>query len=220
MIKKVRLKMNSEYSELFMFMAIMFITCLLMSNILAAKLLKVGIYSVTAGVLVFPISYIINDIFSEIYGYEKTKKVILLGFIMNIFMVSILSLAIALPAPTWFENGEAFKLILGSTPRTCFASLMAYLLGSLVNSKVLVDMKNNQKNKFGVRAIVSTIFGELTDSIIFVFIAFWGSISSHRIISMILIQVIFKTLYEFICLPITTIILKKVKLYEQSKVIL
>ena len=215
MLKKSLEKNNCKYSELFLFLSIVFITCLLISNILAAKLLKIGSYSVTSGVLVFPISYIINDIFSEIYGYEKAKKVILFGFIMNIFMVLVFSLAIALPAPIWFENSDAFKLILGSTPRTCFASLMAYLFGSLVNAKVLIKMKKNEKNRFGVRAIVSTIFGEFTDSLIFVFIAFFGSISISQIISMILIQVIIKTLYEFICLPITSVLVKKIKLYEQ-----
>lgn len=210
------LKKDTTYSDLFMYMSIIFVVCLLVSNILAAKLLKIGNYSVTAGVLVFPISYIINDIFSEVYGYDKTKKIIIFGLIMNVFMVLVLSFAIILPAPIWFENNEAFKVILGSTPRTCLASLMAYLFGSLVNAKVLVKMKKNAKGKFGIRAIVSTIFGELTDSLIFVFIAFFGKISLLQIISMILIQVIFKTLYEMFCLPITTIIVKKVKNYEES----
>lgn len=214
--KRDLLKKGTTYSDLFMYMSIIFVVCLLVSNILATKLLKIGNYSVTAGVLVFPISYIINDIFSEVYGYEKTKKVIIFGLIMNIFMVLVLSLAIVLPAPVWFENNEAFKTILGSTPRTCLASLMAYLFGSLVNAKVLVKMKKNAKGKFGIRAIVSTIFGELTDSLIFVFIAFFGKISLLQIVSMILIQVIFKTLYEMLCLPITTVIVKKVKNYEES----
>lgn len=214
--KRNLLKKGTTYSDLFMYMSIVFVVCLLVSNILAAKLLKIGNYSVTAGVLVFPISYIINDIFSEVYGYEKTKKVIIFGLIMNVFMVLVLSLAIVLPAPVWFENNEAFKTILGSTPRTCLASLMAYLFGSLVNAKVLVKMKKNIKGKFGIRAIVSTIFGELTDSLIFVFIAFAGKISLIQIVSMILIQVILKTLYEALCLPVTTIFVKKVKNYEEN----
>ena len=93
---------------------------------------------------------------------------------------------------------------------------MAYLFGSLVNAKVLVKMKKNAKGKFGIRAIVSTIFGEFTDSLIFVFIAFIGKIPFIQIISMILIQVIFKTLYEIICLPVTTVCVKKVKNYEEK----
>lgn len=134
---------------------------------------------------------------------------------MNLFMVLIFSLAIILPSPEWFQNNDAFKIILGSTPRNCIASLMAYLFGSLVNSKVLVKMKGQNNNKFGVRAVVSTLFGELTDSLIFVFIAFVGNLDIQQMITMILTQVIVKTLYEVICLPLTTFVVKKVKKYEK-----
>lgn len=205
---------KTTYSELFLTLSIVFVTCLLMSNVLAAKLLKIGAYSITAGALVFPISYIINDVFSEIYGFEKTKKVIYVGFLMNIFMVLIFSLAIFLPAPVWFENSDAFALIIGTTPRVCVASLVAYLFGSLINAKVLVKLKRNEKNKFGIRAVVSTLCGEFIDSLLFVTIAFIGNVPVNEIISMIIVQVMLKTLYEVVCLPITSIIVKKVKKYE------
>ena len=202
------------YSEPFLYMSIIFVCCLLISNILASKILSVGSnFSITAGALVFPISYIINDIFAEVYGYEKTKKVIIFGFIMNLFMSLIFTLAIYLPAPIWYQNSEAFKTILGSTPRVFIASLFAYLLGSLINAKTMVVMKTNN-NKFGVRAILSTIFGELTDSIIFVFIAFIGSLTIKQIFIMIITQVVLKTLYEILCLPITIRVIDKVKKYE------
>ena len=203
------------YSEPFLYMSIIFVCCLLISNILASKILSVGSnFSITAGALVFPISYIINDIFAEVYGYEKTKKVIIFGFIMNLFMSLIFTLAIYLPAPIWYQNSEAFKTILGSTPRVFIASLFAYLLGSLINAKTMVVMKTNKNNKFGVRAILSTIFGELTDSIIFVFIAFIGSLTIKQIFIMIITQVVLKTLYEILCLPITIRVIDKVKKYE------
>lgn len=210
-MKKIK---KTTYSELFLILSIIFVTCLLMSNVLAAKLLKIGAYSITAGALVFPISYIINDVFSEIYGFEKTKKVIYLGFLMNIFMVLIFSLAIFLPAPVWFENEEAFALIIGTTPRACIASLIAYLFGSLMNAKVLVKLKRNAKNKFGVRAVLSTLCGEFVDSLLFVTIAFIGSMPTDQILSMIIVQVILKTLYEIICLPVTSIIVNKIKKHE------
>lgn len=205
---------RKKYSELFLYLSILFVVCLLLSNILASKILKIGDFSTTSGVLIFPISYIINDIFSEVYGYNKTRKIIIFGFLMNLLMILIFSLAIVLPSPSWFENDEAFGLILGTTPRNSLASLTAYLIGSLVNSKILVKMKVNKKNKFGVRAIVSTIFGELTDSLIFVLVAFIGQLDINQILTMIIVQVIFKTLYEIICLPFTTIMVKKVKKYE------
>lgn len=162
----------------------------------------------------FPISYIINDILAEIYGYKKTKKIIILGFIMNLFMVLVFVLAIALPAPKWFENDEAFKTILGSTPRISFAGFIAYLLGSLANAKVLVKMK--ESSKFCVRAILSTIVGEGIDSIIFVFISFFKNLSLQQMIEMVIIQVCLKTIYEIVCLPITTIITNKVNFYENE----
>lgn len=213
--EKIKLREKNKYSDLFLYLSIIFVVCLLLSNILASKILKIGIFSTTSGVIIFPISYIINDIFSEVYGYNKTKKIIVFGFLMNLFMVLIFSLAIILPSPEWFQNNDAFKIILGSTPRNCIASLMAYLFGSLVNSKVLVKMKGQNNNKFGVRAVVSTLFGELTDSLIFVFIAFVGNLDIQQMITMILTQVIVKTLYEVICLPLTTFVVKKVKKYEK-----
>lgn len=204
----------NKYSELFLFLSIVFVVCLLLSNIMASKIIKFGMFSITAGALVFPISFIINDVFSEVYGYNKTKRIIIFGFLMNLFMVLMLSLTIILPSPTWFKNSDAFELILGSTPRNCLASLTAYLFGSLVNSKILIKLKKRKNNKFGVRAIISTLFGELSDSIIFVIIAFLGKMTMNQIITMILTQVILKTLYEVVCLPFTTTIVKTVKKYE------
>lgn len=209
--------MNKRNSDLYLYLSIIFTTCLLLSNILAAKLIKIGNYSVTAGVIVFPISYIISDIFAEVYGFQKTKKIIYFGFLMNLLMVVVFLIAILLPAPNWFENSESFKTILGTTPRNCIAGFSAYLLGSLINAKVLVIMKKNNNNKFGIRAIVSTIFGELVDSIIFVFVAFLGNLPFNQMLLMIIIQVIFKTLYEVVCLPLTTFIVKKVKIYENKQ---
>ena len=204
------------YSEPFLYMSIIFVCCLLLSNILASKILSVGpTFSITAGALVFPISYIINDIFAEVYGYEKTKKIIIFGFIMNLFMILIITLAIFIPSPVWYKNSEAFKTILGATPRNYVASLLAYLTGSLINAKVMVIMKKNKNNKFGVRAILSTVFGELTDSIIFVCIAFIGNLTFNQLITMIITQVVLKSLYEIICLPITIKVVKKVEAYEK-----
>lgn len=206
---------KNKYSEPFLYMSIIFVCCLLLSNILASKILSVGPYfSITAGALVFPISYIINDIFAEVYGFEKTKKIIIFGFIMNLSMTLIITLAIFLPAPSYYENSKAFSTILGSTPRNFIASLFAYLVGSLVNAKVMVLMKTNKSNKFSVRAIISTILGELSDSCIFVLVAFLFKLTLNQLIIMILTQVVLKTLYEILCLPITVRVIEKVKKYE------
>lgn len=204
-------------SLLFLFLSVLFITCLLLSNILAAKLLRIGKWSVTAGVLVFPISYILNDIMTEVYGFKFTKKVIYLGFLMNFFMVLIFSLAITLPAPAWYEMSDEFAMILGSTPRITIAGLAAYVSGSLVNAQVMSRMKikSNDGGRFGLRAIISTLVGETVDSGVFVPIAFGGLIPVGQILNMMLVQVILKTLYECICLPITSGVVRKVREYEE-----
>lgn len=215
MIKKTQRKRNT-CSMLFLYLSIIFVVCLLLSNILAAKLLKVASFSVSAGVLVFPISYIINDILAEVYGYQKAKSIIVCGFIMNIFMAVVFIIAIALPSPEWFENDTYFELVLGSTPRTVLAGLFAYLFGSLVNAKVLSKMKARANSRFGVRAIASTVFGEATDSIIFVLGAFGGTISLQQMFGMMFIQVVLKTFYEIACLPLTIVIVNLVYKYESS----
>jgi len=209
-------KTRNENSNLFVYLSMAFVVCLLLSNILAAKLLAMGHYSITAGAIIFPISYILNDVLSEVYGYKKTRKIIITGFVLELFMVIVFAIAIKLPAPVWFENSDEFELILGSTPRIAFAGLVSYLFGSLVNSKILVKMKNRNRKLFGLRAILSTLFGELVDSMIFVPISFIGLLPINEIISMICLLVMFKTLYEIICLPITYLVVNKVAEYESK----
>ena len=206
--------MTKENSNLFIYLSMTFVVCLLLSNILAAKMLAIGKFSITAGTLVFPISYIINDVWSEVYGYKKTKNIVLAGFILQLFMIIVFAVAIYLPAPTWFENSDEFALILGSTPRIAVAGLISYLFGSLVNAKVLVKMRDKNEKYFGIRAVLSTLFGETVDSMIFVPAAFFGTIPNKEILTMILSLITLKTLYETIFLPITYQVIKRVKKYE------
>ena len=207
--------MKKENSNLFIYLSMTFVVCLLLSNILAAKMLAIGKFSITAGTLVFPISYIINDVLSEVYGYKKTKNIVLAGFILQLFMIIVFAVAIYLPAPAWFENSDEFALILGSTPRIAVAGLISYLFGSLVNAKVLVKMRDKSEKYFGIRAVLSTLFGETADSMIFVPAAFFGTMPNKEILTMILSLITLKTLYETIFLPITYQVIKRVKKYEK-----
>ena len=204
------------YSKVFVYLAITFVVCLLLADILATKFLGFHNYYIPASILIFPVSFIINDILAEVYGYESAKKVIIFGFLMRVLMVLLFTFAIILPAPDWYTNSEQFKTILGSTPRIAFAGFISYLCGSLANAKVLVKMKKQGDSKFGIRAIVSTIAGEGIDSMIFIPISFLGTVPLYRIFTMITLQVILKTFYEIVCLPITTIVLKHVKKYEKN----
>jgi uncharacterized integral membrane protein (TIGR00697 family) len=211
---------TGKNSKLFTFFAVLFTTCLLLSNIMAAKMIQIGAWSMTAGILVFPISYIVNDITVEVYGYRKARSIIWFGFAMNFFMVLAFALAIVIPSPTWFSGAEAFADTLGSTPRIVTAGLVAYLIGSWANAAVLSKLKVISKsgNKFGLRAIVSTLVGETLDSGLFVPLAFWGTMTYVQLLQMIGLQVLMKTLYECVILPITSVIVKRVKAYENLDV--
>jgi uncharacterized integral membrane protein (TIGR00697 family) len=213
-------KIEKNVTFLNMFFTVLFTVCLLMSNILASKLIRIGYWSITAGVIVFPISYIINDIVAEVYGFRMARRIIWIGFIMNIFMVAIFSLAIVLPSPVWYEGSIAFATALGSTPRIVVAGLLAYLLGSWANAAIISKLKTRSRNgeKFGFRAILSTLIGESIDSLIFIPLVFIGSVPFTEMIPMIILQIVFKTSYECLILPLTAVIVKKVKRYENIDV--
>lgn len=205
-------KSNNQVSKLYMLFGIIFTTCLLVSNVVASKQFAIGPWSLTAGVLVFPISYILSDVVAEVYGFMAARRIIWYAFAMNLLMVIVFAIALILPAPIWFGDQAAFQTVLGSTPRLLAASMAAYLIGSWVNAAVLSKMKVAQEGKgFAWRAVVSTLLGEFVDSMIFIPAAFLGVIPVAALPSMILLQVAAKTLYEIIALPLTSRIVTWVK---------
>ena len=207
--------MNKSVSVLFMFAGILFAICLLMANILATKIILVGPWAAPAGVLIFPIAYIINDVIVEVWGYRKARLIIWSGFAVNILAVLFFSLAIVVPAAPFWHNQDAFSTILGSTPRIIFASLMAYLIGSFLNAFVMSKVKVLMKGRdFSVRAILSTLVGETADSMIFISIAFAGLMPFNILIVMILTQACIKTVYEILVLPFTILVVNWVKRME------
>jgi uncharacterized integral membrane protein (TIGR00697 family) len=198
-----------------MLAGILFAICLLISNILATKIILIGSWAAPAGVLIFPIAYIINDVIVEVWGYRKARLIIWSGFAVNILAVLFFSLAIVVPAAPFWHNQEAFNTILGSTPRIVVASLMAYLVGSFLNAIVMSRVKVLMKGKnFSVRAILSTLVGETADSMIFILIAFAGNLPFKALIGMIFTQAIIKTIYEIVILPLTIVVVKWVKKVE------
>ena len=189
--------------NLFTLMIMIYTTCLLVSNVTAFKVVSFFHITLTAATLVFPITYILGDVFSEVYGYKKTKQIILSGFLCNALMVIVFYLAILMPYPDYFKYQNEFELVLGNTPRILVASLTAYLIGGLSNSYVLTFIKEKTSIKpLWFRLTVSTIVGELLDSILFVTIGFIGKLSISNIIIMILSQAIIKILVEFIMIPV------------------
>ena len=207
--------MKRSVSVLFMLAGILFAICLLISNILATKIILIGSWAAPAGVLIFPIAYIVNDVIVEVWGYRKARLIIWSGFAVNLLAVLFFTLAIAMPAAPFWQNQSAFNTILGSTPRIIVASLMAYLTGSFLNAVVMSKVKVLMKGKnFSLRAILSTLVGEAADSMIFILIAFAGNLPFPVLISMIFTQATLKTVYEIIILPITIMVVKWVKKVE------
>ena len=188
-----------------------FTACLIVSNIIAGKTFDFFSFTLPCGVVIFPVIYIVNDVLAEVYGYEKARRVILLGFLMNLVAVICYNITIMLPAPVFFENSEAFDVVLGSTFRLLIASFAAYLAGSLVNAKMMVLLKKWNEEKLFLRCIVSTLFGEGLDALIFIFIGFLGTMPLEALILMIIAQALFKTIYEMIVYPFTRHVIVTVK---------
>ncbi|WP_321287202.1 queuosine precursor transporter [uncultured Sunxiuqinia sp.] len=207
--------MRNKVSVLFLLAGVVFASCLLISNVLASKIIMIGPWSAPAGVLIFPLAYIINDVIAEVWGYAKARLIIWAGFGANLLAALFFMLAIQLPAASFYQSQEAFQTILGSSTRIVFASLMAYMVGSFLNAYVMSRFKLMTKGKnFSLRAIVSTLVGEGADSLIFICIAFVGIFPLPVILGMIVTQALLKTVYEILVLPLTYVVVKKVKAIE------
>lgn len=212
-------KKKETISMVQMCLSLLFVVALLVSNVITAKqvALPFGI-TMTGAVIVFPITYILSDLFSEVYGYKWSRITCYMAFAANLFMVIVFSLAIITPAPSYWMNQEAFVTVLGSTPRVLAASLLAFIIGDLVNDRIFKKMKEKHPNDhkgFGWRAIISSFFGELTDSIIFLPLAFIGQMPLETLAVMTACQVFIKTGYEIIILPITRLAVKTVSNIEK-----
>lgn len=195
----------------------LFCTCLIVSNLMEIKVVEVAGLTITAGVIVFPVSYIISDCIVEIYGFRRARLVIWLGFIMNLLVSLLLQAGVALPPadPAW-EGQQAMAMVFGAVPRILVASFMAFLCGSMVNAYVMSRMKSRAdgRGRFSVRAIVSTLFGEGTDSLIFFPVAFAGTQSWSVIVTLIVTQALLKTAYEIIILPVTLQVVRRMRAIE------
>jgi len=212
--------MKKNVSAVYMAFGLLFTTCLIVSNIVAQKLFTIGHIEVSAALLIFPVSYIVNDIIVEVWGYRKARFIIWYGFLMNFLTVVIFQLAIAVPASANFEHQESFGIILGTTTiRIACASFFAFLCGSFLNAYVMSKMKVMQRGRgFSIRAIVSTIAGEGVDSLIFFTLAFYAVIPTKSLIMLIVMQMTMKTFYEVIVLPFTNLLVKWIKKREQTDV--
>lgn len=184
---------------------------LIIQNMLAMKSIDVLGFTVTTGILISPLLFIAQDVSSEVFGYKQTRNMILLSFVMNFVAVILYQIAIAIPCSSVWDNQEAFSTILGTTARIAAASFAAYVFGSLTNSKIMVEMRERHGNSLFVRAITSTVVGQLLDNAIFSFGAFAFVFPVHNIVTMIVGATLFETLYEIVLYPLTRKIIRKVE---------
>ncbi len=207
---------NKSFSPAFLLMTVLFVVCLITSNLFAAKVFSIGKIALPCAVLIFPVSYILNDCFTEVWGYRKARLVIWIAFAMNLFVALAAQLAVILPAASFWNGGEHFDFVFKMAPRVLLASLLAFLAGSTFNSYVLSKMKVAQGGKgFSLRAIVSSLAGECLDSLIFMPIAFWGT-PLRNLAWMMLCQVTFKVIYEIVILPVTSRVVTSLKAREED----
>lgn len=197
---------QSRFSSTFVILAVTFCICLITSNLMESKVVNLGFMTLTAGVVVFPISYIISDCIVEIYGFRAARFVIWLGFAMNLLVTVLFQLGLWLPGAPGWDGQEAMQAVFGAVPRILMASFTAFLAGSFANAYVMNRMKLSgalSARSFSSRAIVSTLWGESIDSLIFFPLAFAGSLPWSVIGALIITQALIKTAYEIAVLPIT-----------------
>ena len=192
------------YSFRFIALVALFITCLIAANITGVKLISVFDQVLNAGIVIFPVSYIIGDVLTEVYGYRETRRVIWLGFLCNLIVVAAIWVGLVLPAASFWDGQEAYERILGATPRILGASFLAYLVGEFANAVVLAKMKIATEGRFlWARTIGSTLVGQGLDSLVFIMLAFAGTIPPAALAGLIVTQWLVKSAYEAAATPLT-----------------
>jgi queuosine precursor transporter len=209
--------MKNETRELKYFTPIagIFVGVLLISNTVAGKFFSIGTLSFPAGVILFPVSYIFGDVLTEVYGYERSRRIIWTGVIAEILMALFYWLVLILPPAPFWHNQDAFSVVLSQVPRTVIAAITGYFAGEFTNSFIMAKLKIVTRGRYlWVRTIGSTIAGEGVDTVLFIIIAFAGVMPSHELLKAIPAVYIFKVLYEILATPLTYIIVRFLKRKE------
>ena len=213
-----KIKRQESFSATFLLLAVSFVVCLISSNLFASKIFSLYGFTLSGAVIIFPISYIINDALTEIYGYRKARLTIWMGFLLNLLFVLAAQLVMLLPGAPFWEGEEAFSTVFSSTPRALMASLLAFLVGANANAIIMSKMKvTNSGKNFSARAILSSIAGETMDSLIFVPVMFWF-LPWMEMGKLMLGQIVIKVTYEIVILPITKLVIKRIKSMEGEDV--
>ena len=213
-------EMWKTHSSLKLILTVIFIVTLLVSNVITWRQIQLPFWIVmTWAIIIFPITYILSDVFSEVYGYRWSRITCYLWFACNLFMSLTFLAVINMKAPEYFENASAYSIALWNTWRVLISSLAAYVIWDFANDKIFQKMKSKHPNDnkwFGRRAILSSFAWEIVDSGIFIPLAFLGTMPTKTLLLMILLQVIVKVVYEIIVLPFTIFVAQKVQKYENN----
>ena len=197
--------------------AAIFCALLLISNIGATKFIDFGPIKTDGGAFLFPLTYILGDVMTEVYGYRAARRIIFTGFGIGILAGLTFWLIQISPAAATWQNQAAFEAILGFVPQIVAASVIAFLLGQLSNSWTLVWIKKRtQGNKLWARLIGSTIVGEFVDTFVFTLIASLGRLNFEEFLNYLATGYVYKTLFEVILLPITYRVIAHVKRHENA----
>ena len=195
---------DQRFSAYFVAVAAVFVTCLVVSNIIAVKLISIGGLILPAAIIIFPVSYLLADVLTEVYGFRAARRVIWLGFFCNLLAVAAIYIGGALPAAVFWSNQPAYDSILGATPRILGASFLAYLLGEFANTMIMSRLKVKMAGRhLWLRAIGSTLIGQGLDSAVFITIAFAGMMPTGVLLGAVVTQWLVKSAYEALATPLT-----------------
>ena len=192
--------------NIYMILVSLYCVALVVSNVISNRTFEIGQIMLPSAVIVFPIIYIINDVLTECYGFKMASKAIWTAFVLNLMAVTFFNIAVNLPTTTDYSS---YNIVLGNTLKPLIASILAYLIGSFVNAKIM-DVLRNHKSLM-LRCVLSTLLGETIDAVIFISIMFIGVMDFKVVCTMIITQAIVKTLYEIVVYPVTKKVIKTIK---------
>lgn len=188
---------------------------LIIQNILAVKTINIFIFTVTTGIMISPVVFILQDVTSEVFGFRHARTMILCAYLMNFILTLLTGIAMIIPSAEYYTGQEAFEIVFSTTPRIVIASFVAYCVGSLTNAKIMTT--NKEKHSLFIRAILSTVAGQLLDNFLFALIAFYGTMPIKAVISMAIGATILETVYEIVFYPITKKIIYSIRNNESNK---
>jgi queuosine precursor transporter len=196
-----------------------FVVILLVSNLVAQKICRIGPFNVSGAILLFPITYIFGDVFTEVYGFAASRRAIWLGFFGTALLYVMGAIVIALPpAPGW-EHQEAFATVFGFIPRILAASLIAFWAGEFANSYTMARLKILTEGRMlWTRTIGSTVVGQAVDTFLVVTLTFIGTVPARTLINAILTGYALKVGYEILATPLTYLVIRRLKIAEQSDI--